>query len=70
MHYLSNNQSTDNIKAMSPEGNPIVFSTITMVTRPACGIPAAPILANVAVILIVIYCTMPRDIPLYCNEIR
>ena len=63
--YLSNNQSTDNIKAISPDGNPIVFNTMTMVTSPACGIPAAPILASVAVMLMVIYSTIPSDIPLY-----
>ena len=65
VNYLSNNQSTDNIRAMSPEGSPIVFNTMTIVTRPACGIPAAPILARVAVMLIVMYSTTPRDMPLY-----
>lgn len=39
------------IKAPSSAGKPHASNTITMVTRPACGIPAAPILANVAVIL-------------------
>lgn len=29
----------------------MVSNTITIVTRPACGIPAAPILAAVAVML-------------------
>jgi hypothetical protein len=35
----------------SSAGKPSVSSTITMVTTPACGIPAAPILAAVAVML-------------------
>lgn len=39
------------ISVMSSGGSPTDVSTITMVTRPACGIPAAPILAAVAVIL-------------------
>ena len=58
--YLSNSQSTDKIRAMSPEGKPMVFNTITMVTNPAWGIPAAPMLANVAVTLIVMYSTTPK----------
>ena len=33
------------------DGKPIAVITITRVTRPACGIPAAPIEATVAVIL-------------------
>lgn len=36
---------------MSSVGRPTEVSTITMVTSPACGIPAAPILAAVAVML-------------------
>ena len=36
---------------MSSTGNPTAESTITMVTRPACGTPAAPMDAAVAVIL-------------------
>lgn len=39
------------IRVMSSGGRPTDVSTITMVTRPACGIPAAPILAAVAVML-------------------
>ena len=35
-------------------GKPTVSRTMTRVTRPACGIPAAPILAAVAVIEIMI----------------
>ena len=35
---------------MSSGGRPTVSRTITMVTRPAWGIPAAPMLAAVAVI--------------------
>lgn len=36
---------------MSSVGRPTDVNTITMVTRPAWGIPAAPMLAAVAVIL-------------------
>ena len=35
----------------SSAGSPTVSSTITIVTSPACGIPAAPMLAAVAVTL-------------------
>lgn len=45
------NQSTAMIRVMSSVGSPTEVSTITMVTKPACGMPAAPILAAVAVIL-------------------
>lgn len=39
------------MRVMSSGGRPTDVSTITMVTRPACGIPAAPMLAAVAVML-------------------
>lgn len=39
------------MRVMSSVGSPTEVRTITMVTRPACGIPAAPILAAVAVML-------------------
>ncbi len=39
------------MRVMSSVGSPTDVNTITMVTRPACGIPAAPMLAAVAVIL-------------------
>ena len=39
------------MSVMSSGGRPTDVSTITMVTRPAWGIPAAPMLAAVAVIL-------------------
>lgn len=45
-------QSTAIMRVMSSVGNPTDVSTITMVTSPACGIPAAPILAAVAVMLV------------------
>lgn len=45
------NQSTAMMRVMSSVGSPTEVSTITMVTSPACGIPAAPILAAVAVML-------------------
>ena len=35
-------------------GSPTVSSTMTRVTSPACGIPAAPMLAAVAVIEMII----------------
>lgn len=44
-------QSTAKINETSSGGNPTVSSTITNVTRPACGIPAAPMLAAVDVML-------------------
>lgn len=44
-------QSTAIINEMSSDGKPTVSSTITMVTKPADGIPAAPMLAAVAVTL-------------------
>lgn len=44
-------QSTATIRVTSLAGNPTAVRTITMVTRPALGTPAAPILATVAVIL-------------------
>lgn len=46
-----NNQSTATISVISEDGSPTVSNTITMVTSPACGMPAAPIEAAVAVIL-------------------
>lgn len=39
------------MSVISSVGSPTEVSTITMVTRPAWGMPAAPILAAVAVIL-------------------
>ncbi len=39
------------MRVMSSVGRPTEVSTITMVTSPACGIPAAPMLAAVAVML-------------------
>ncbi len=52
--YVNNtykNQSMTMIRVISSMGKPTAFNTITIVTRPACGTPAAPMLANVAVIL-------------------
>lgn len=45
-------QSTAMIRVTSSAGRPTTSSTITMVTRPAWGIPAAPMAAAVAVILV------------------
>lgn len=44
-------QSTARMMETSSAGRLTVSNTITMVTSPACGIPAAPILAAVAVTL-------------------
>lgn len=44
-------QSMATIREMSAGGKPTEVRTITMVTKPAWGIPAAPMLAAVAVIL-------------------
>jgi len=44
-----NNQSTAIILITASAGRPTVSNTITIVTKPAWGIPAAPILAAVAV---------------------
>uniref|UniRef100_A0A286XII4 Uncharacterized protein n=1 Tax=Cavia porcellus TaxID=10141 RepID=A0A286XII4_CAVPO len=45
---LNRNQSTAMIRVTSSAGRPTALSTITMVTRPAWGTPAAPMLAAVA----------------------
>lgn len=45
------NQSTAMISVISSVGSPTDVSTITIVTSPAWGIPAAPMLAAVAVML-------------------
>lgn len=45
------NQSTAIINDTSSAGNPNVSNTITIVTKPAWGMPAAPMDAIVAVIL-------------------
>lgn len=52
-HFMGThrNQSTAMISVMSSVGSPTDVNTITMVTRPAWGMPAAPMLAAVAVIL-------------------
>lgn len=44
-------QSTAMMRVTSSAGSPTALSTITMVTRPAWGTPAAPMLAAVAVML-------------------
>ena len=43
------NQSTARMRLISSVGRPTAVKTINMVTRPALGILAAPILAQVAV---------------------
>uniref|UniRef100_A0A8C6W9P9 Uncharacterized protein n=1 Tax=Nannospalax galili TaxID=1026970 RepID=A0A8C6W9P9_NANGA len=65
-------QSTAMIKVTSSAGRPTALSTITMVTRPAWGTPAAPMLAAVAVMLdtvphlMVIICPMLRSRSFSC----
>ncbi len=49
--YTYRSQSTATIRVTSLAGNPTAVKTITMVTSPALGTPAAPILATVAVTL-------------------
>lgn len=44
-------QSTAMMRVMSSVGSPTEVSTMTMVTSPDCGIPAAPMLAAEAVML-------------------
>ena len=56
--YTYRNQSTATIKAMSSAGRPTACKTRIMVTKPADGIPAAPIDAMVAVILKQLYVKM------------
>lgn len=46
------NQSTAMIRVTSSAGRPTALSTITIVTRPAWGTPAAPMLVVVAVTLV------------------
>lgn len=59
-------QSTAIINETSSAGSPTVSKTITKVTRPACGIPAAPIEAAVAVMLIANMFVIDSCIPLNC----
>merc|ERR1719336_775627 len=58
---LSSSQSTARMMVMSSGGRPTVSRTITMVTRPAWGIPAAPMLAAVAVMEMAQICPMERE---------
>ena len=51
MNSTYSNQSIVRMIVMSSVGNPTAVKTITMVIRPACGTPAAPMAAAVAVIL-------------------
>ena len=64
--HLSKSQSKDSNKPISAVGRPTVCKTMTIVTNPAEGIPAAPILAAVAVILIVMTWPMDKETPLSC----
>lgn len=49
LSHLSSSQSTVRMRDTASLGSPTVCSTMTMVTSPAWGMPAAPILAAVAV---------------------
>jgi hypothetical protein len=49
--FTHKNQSTATIRLTSLIGNPTACSTTSIVTKPACGTPAAPMDAAVAVIL-------------------
>ena len=60
------NQSTATIIVMSSVGKPIAVKTSSMVTRPADGTEAAPILAAVAVKLTVITLPMVNSMPFNC----
>lgn len=51
VHVTYRNQSIARISPMSSVGRFTAWRTIIMVTRPADGMPAAPIAAAVAVIL-------------------
>ena len=50
-NYTYSSQSTANMRPMFSGLSPTAISTMTRVKRPAWGIPAAPTLARVAVIL-------------------
>ncbi len=63
---VRNRSRSQSIVRMSPIpsiGNPTALRTITIVTSPASGIPAAPIAANVAVRKMTICSSGPNDIP-------
>ena len=49
VRHISRIRSTARIIPIPSSGSPTALSTIAIVTRPALGIPAAPIAANVAV---------------------
>lgn len=60
------NQSTATIIVISSVGRPIAVKTSSMVTSPADGTEAAPILAAVAVKLTVITLPMVNSMPFNC----
>ncbi len=63
VRHLSKNQSIINIMEIPSIGKPTAYKTMTIVTRPASGIPAAPIAAKVAVKNIINKCPMLKSIP-------
>uniref|UniRef100_A0A8C2QNV2 Uncharacterized protein n=1 Tax=Cricetulus griseus TaxID=10029 RepID=A0A8C2QNV2_CRIGR len=67
---LNRSQSTAMMRVTSSAGRPTALSTITMVTRPACGTPAAPMLAAVdsdtVPHLMVMICPMLKSKPFSC----
>ena len=64
---LSRSQSTARMMVTSSAGRPTVSNTMTIVTSPAWGIPAAPMLAIVAVIEIAMIWPMLSSISRTCE---
>lgn len=62
------NQSTAIISATSPEGRPMVSRIMTIVTKPADGISAAPMLATVETMLCLKKKTVVRIIVIVVYE--
>ena len=60
---MSRMRSTARIRATALVGSPTAFRTTTIMTIPACGIPAAPILASKAVNATRPCCAIVRSIP-------
>ena len=65
---MSRTRSTAMIRPCVSTGKPTACRMISIITKPAWGIPAAPMLASKAVIATVICCTSPSSIPLYCGS--
>ena len=63
VRHRSRNQSIDNSIPMPSKGRPTDWSTMIRVTKPASGMPAAPIAASVAVMNIIICWVKLSSIP-------